>query len=285
MNIFKDMELLCGEGPVWEARRNRLLWVDSDSTYLYASELNGETVVLSDDIRVSSVALSKSGYVLLGDGMWLMDFEGKKQLCFDEILGERVFFNDSTVGPDGAVYAGTYYWDENGMKKKGKLYRISKKDGIDVLDDGICLSNGLGFSPDGKILYYSDSARKTIFQYDVNGAELRNKRIFAVTDEGIPDGLTVDSSGYVWCAAWYEGAVYRFDPDGKTERVMKVPAKQVSSVGFGGSDMNILFITSASGLFKSEMMPSTFLKEGYLGGKVYIEETDVTGISENISDF
>jgi len=285
--IFRDTRLQCGEGPLWEKQKNRLLWVDSDLTYVYAGSLNtDEIVVLSDDIQVSSVALTKHGYLLLGDGVWRMYEDGRKTCLLDEFDGEKLFFNDSIVGPDGAVYAGTYYWDAQGMRKYGKLYRIAKNGDVRVLDEGIALSNGLAFSPDHSVLYYSDSAKRCIYQYDfsVSGESITNKRVFVRSREGIPDGITVDSEGYVWCAMWYEGKVYRFDADGKTERVYEFPAKQVSSVAFGGPDMTTLFVTSAFALFQSDLIPPGFDVSAHMGGEVYCERTDIVGVPEHVAD-
>lgn len=287
MKIFRDAGLLCGEGPLWQKENDRLIWVDSDLTFVYAGRLDcAETKVLSADIQVSSVALSKDGYILLGDGLWKMGEDGEKTLLKKEFEGEELFFNDSVVGPDGSIYAGTYYWNSRGMRKYGKLYRIAQNADIQVLDDGIALSNGLAFSPDHTLLYYSDSARRCIYQYDLrpDGAGIMNKRIFIRSKEGIPDGITVDSEGYVWCAMWYEGRVYRFDPDGKKERVYELPAKQVSSVAFGGSDMSVLFVTSAASLFKSDLIPASFDENAHMGGEIYCKNTEIAGIPECVAD-
>src|SRR5204863_2873660 len=123
--------------------------------------------------------------------------------------GEMLVFNDMIAAPDGGVYAGTLYWNESGMTKHGKLYHMSPAGNVKIVDDGIELANGLGFSPDGRTVYFADSAARTIWAYDVDRRDgsLRNKRIFVRVgdDEGIPDGLTVDAEGFVYSAQWYGG--------------------------------------------------------------------------------
>ena len=114
-----------------------------------------------------------------------------------------------------------------------------EKDGsLAVLDEGIHLSNGLGFSPDLKTLYYTDTIPRVIYayDYDVKKGAVSNRRVFVkVPDtEGIPDGMTVDSEGYIWSAQWYGSCIMRYDPDGKVERCIKTPAKQTTSLIFGG---------------------------------------------------
>ena len=287
IRVFVNSDLLCGESPMWEAETQRLLYVDSDRTFVYAADQEGKVSVLSDDIQVSSVVFAQDGYVLLGDGVWKMDRAGKKQQILSEYDGEKLFFNDCIAGPDGSIYAGSYYWNENGMAKAGNLYRLTKDKAPVVLDTGIELSNGLGFSPDNDTLYYSDSAKKCIYKYDFDAetGSVSNKSIFARSENGIPDGLTVDSEGYVWCAMWYDGTVYRFDPDGKVERILEFPVKQVASVMFGGKDLSTLYVSTASGLFESHMMPKNFDRSAELGGKIYCKETDIIGKIENKANY
>ena len=287
--IFADTDLCCGEGPLWDAARNRMLYVDSDRTFLFsADEAGTEHRTLVDDVQVSSVALAKTGYILLGDQVWHLNPEtGEKQFLLDSLNGEKLFFNDCIVGPDGRIYAGTYYWTADGMAKTGKLLRLEKGCEPVILDEGIELSNGLAFSADDSILYYSDSAKKTIFCYDfdkIHGT-VSHKRVFARSQDGIPDGITSDAEGFIWSAMWYEGAVYRFDPDGKVERILRFPARQTSSVGFGGRELDTLYVTSAGALFESPMIPPAFDRNAYLGGKVFCLKPGVKGRREYLANY
>ncbi len=284
---------LCGESPVWDAGNKRLLWTDSDSTGIFEYYPHtGKCRQISDNLQVSSIIQDVKGFILLGHGAWAWDGRGAKEKLFDTHDGEELFFNDSIAGPDGSIYAGTYYWDGGYMAKYGKLYRICPDGKISVLDDGIRLSNGMAFSSRDDLFYYTDSGECLIYVYDYNKAEgsLKNRRVFVRhKGPGIPDGITVDSEGYVWCAMWYEGRIYRYDPEGKTDSVISCPVKQVSSIAFGGDDMDMLFITSANSPFVSSLMPADFDREiakgSAMGGSLYCIKTHKIGIIENKVSF
>jgi D-xylonolactonase len=289
VQMLCDYSNLCGEGPLWDNVRKRLLWVDSDGTGIFEYDyMTKKSKIISNDVQVSSIVLNKSGMILLGHGVWMCNGDGKKNKIIDTCNGEILNFNDSIAGPDGCIYAGTYYWNAGGMNKYGKLYRINPDYTMDLLDDGIALSNGMAFSSDNTLFYYADSGERSIYVYDfeIETGCVSNKRIFAKNNgAGIPDGITVDRDGYVWCAMWYEGAVYRYDPDGNVERIIPFPVKQISSIAFGGEHLNLLFATSAKSLFKSSLMPGNFDKNAETGGAVYYIRTQITGKIENRVDF
>ncbi len=141
-----------------------------------------------------------------------------------------------------------------------------------VLDDGIHLANGIGFSPDAKQVYLTDSAARIIYRYDydVRTGDVRNRSVLVRVplDEGVPDGLAVDAEGFLWSAQWYGGCVVRYDADGKVERKVPIPAKQTSSLAFGGPDLAEMFITSAAQHFPSPLMPPNYDPEsGFMGGR------------------
>jgi D-xylonolactonase len=120
---------------------------------------------------------------------------------------------------------------------------------VRIVDEGFHLANGLGFSTDRRILYFTDSAARKIYAYDYReeDAKLSNRRVFVQvgSDEGVPDGLTVDAEGYIWSAQWFGGCIVRYDPDGKIERRIIIPAAQTSSLTFGGPELTDVFVTSA----------------------------------------
>lgn len=267
----------CGEGPIWDVEQGRLLWADVSrklvhQLFLDSHATTGLVEVISRDVMVSGMAAGSSGeLVFAGEGglhVWearrgahplLVEHEGRP-LCFNDILAD----------PAGRVYAGTYYWGPGEMLRRGALYLIARSpdpgtpEALDVrvVDDGFELSNGLGLSPDDRILYCADSTARKIHAYDVNPrtGELSRKRVFVTVpgDEGIPDGLTVDSEGFVWSAQWYGGQVVRYDPDGAVERRIELPVKQVASLAFGGHGLEDLFITTAS-----DPWPSGYAPPGY----------------------
>ena len=161
---------------------------------------------------------------------------------------------------------------------------------MEILDEGIHLSNGLGFSPDLKTLYFSDTIAHVIYAYDYDAKRgaVSNRRIFVDVpkDEGMPDGMTVDAEGYVWSAQWYGKCVMRYDPDGKVERRLETPARQTTSLIFGGSDMTDIFITTASKPAWLHMIPKDYDYDDVtnLGGPVYKINLGIKGKPEFIAD-
>jgi sugar lactone lactonase YvrE len=284
---------LCGEGPIWDAGRRRLIWTDISSNLVYAFALeSGEKRVINSDLTVSGIAVNRTGGLVFAGsgGLFLWRDNGLYRPLLADQTNQPLCFNDMIADPKGRVYAGTYYWGPDGMQKRGSLYLIEPSGAVMCVDEGIELSNGLGFSPDNRLLYFADSAARSIYAYDVDtgtGA-LSNRRVFArvPTEEGIPDGLTVDCDGYVWCAMWYGAQVMRYDPDGAVERQIELPVKQVSSVAIGGDDLTDLFITTAGESWPSDLAPTGYdFNAANIGGSLYRIQVEVPGKPEHQANF
>ncbi len=291
LEIIADDNNLTGEGPIWDPVKSTLLWVDVDNLLVYQySALNGEKKIISRDLPVSSVALnSDEGFIFAGEeGLFLWHGKDKYMPIATEYEGELLCFNDMIAGPQGRIYAGTIYWGPDGMEKTGRLYLIDTDCSIRILDEGIELSNGLGFSPDGRILYYTDSAKRLIYAYDLDQrtSDLANKRILieVPANEGLPDGLTVDANGDIWSAQWYGSQVVCYDANGKIKQTIAMPVQQVSSVMFGGAKLDELYITTAGESWHSNLTPSGFDSKAPMGGQLYRIQLDVQGIAEHIAD-
>jgi D-xylonolactonase len=283
----------CGEAPIWDARRGRLLWADIGASVVYEYRLGdrGKRVV-SQGLPVSGIALNRDGRLVFAgaSGLHVWSSPTDYRTVLTQHNNTNVVFNDIIADAVGRIYAGTIYWDDNGMQRPGELCLIDGGGGVSVVEERVELSNGLGFSPDGRTLYYADSAPRVIYAYDVEptSGRLSRKRVFARVgnDEGIPDGLTVDSHGFVWCAQWYGGQVVRYGPDGKVERRVRLPVRQVASLNFGGPGLLDLYITTAG-----ENWPSTLAPPGYnygagnFGGGLYRLRLDVPGKPEHLADF
>jgi len=153
-------------------------------------------------------------------------------------------FNDVIADPEGRVFAGTL-----GDHPRCGLYRIDLDGVVTHLFSGTGCSNGMGFSTDLKTFYWTCSTTRHIFQFDYQRAtgDITNRRIFykAAPTEGIPDGLAVDSDGYVWSARWGSGSIVRHAPDGKVAARLCFPAPRITSMCFGGEKLDELFVTSA----------------------------------------
>jgi D-xylonolactonase len=157
---------------------------------------------------------------------------------------------------------------------------------VHIADEGFHISNGLAWSPDSKYLYFTDSAARRIYRYDYDRASgnLRNRRVLVAVpaEEGLPDGLTVDAEGFLWSAQWYGGCIVRYDPDGKLERRVSIPAKQTSSLAFGGPELTDIFITSAARSEPMPVMPPGYDPDsGHFGGELYHLNLGIAGRPEH----
>ena len=288
LEVIADDGNLIGEGPIWDGERNRLLWTDISSSLVYQIDAAGNKSIINRDLVVNGIGLNGDGRLVFSGagGLFLWRGEGGElRNIASEHEGEALSFNDMIVGPQGRVYAGTMYWGDNGEERDGKLYLFDSSGGVEVVAEGIELSNGLGFSPDEQTLYYSDSAARRIYAFDADAAtgRLENRRVFVQVpgDEGIPDGMTVDADGYVWSAQWYGEQVVRYDPGGSVERRLPMPVKQVSAVAFGGPDLDELYITSAGASWPSDVAPPGYdFGAPNMGGPVYRLRVDVRGKPE-----
>jgi D-xylonolactonase len=274
----------CGEGPIWDAARRRLVWDDNAANLVFEYKpATGERNILSRDLMVSGIALDRSGALVFGGSGGLHLWYGYKE---PRMLVAGLPINDMIADPQGRVYAGTIHWTDK-MEKPGTLYLIDRDARVYPVDEGIELANGLGFSPDNRTLYFTDSAARRIYAYDVGPVtgDLTRKRVFVQipTTEGLPDGLTVDRDGFVWSAQWYGGQVVRYDPDGKVERRLAMPVSQVSSVAFGGEDLGDLYITTAADPWPSPLAPPGWSADAPTGGSLYRVRLDVPGKPEHLA--
>jgi len=290
IEVVADDNNVCGEGPTWDYRAGRLVWTDIPSRKVYSFEPATEhKTVIFDRCPVAGIALHASGGLVLAgaEGLHVLTDDGSVHTVLTHHAGEKLNFNDIMADPAGRVYAGTYYWEDGVQIKPGKLYLIDVDGAVRVVVEAVGLSNGLDLSLDGRTLYYADSAARRIDAYDVDPATgtVSNKRLFVRVpeDQGLPDGLTVDAEGFVWCAHWFGGCVVRYDPDGKEQRRIHLPVRQVSSVAFGGNELTELYITTASGYAPTPLEPRGFDPGAPMGGPLFRVRVDVAGRRANLA--
>ena len=285
--LVLDAKARCGEGPVWDFRRGRLLFTDIPENIVYSLDVaTGEKAVVSRGVNVSGVALNRDGSLVFGGaaGIHVCRADGTCKKLIAEHEGDALVVNDILAAPNGSLYAGTVYWGDE-MERHGKLYLVEPSGAVRVVDEGIELANGLALSPDNRTLYFADSAARRIYAYeaDPKTGSVSHKRTFATfsIEDGIPDGLTTDVRGFVYCAMWYGSQVVRLDPEGRVERRIRVPAIQASSVALGGNDLTELFITTAGEAWPSRLAPSSFRADApNMGGGMYRVRVDVPGRTE-----
>lgn len=240
-----------GEGPVWDERSGQLLWIDIVSHRLFRTALatgRTDSLCLPHPIGVVVPRVSGGYMAALEDGFWSLDDEGRaERVAAVEADDPGTRFNDGACDPQGRFWAGTMAWD--GSAAQGSLYRLDPDGRVTRVLESVGISNGLGWSPDGTVMYYSDSltGRVDAFDFDKPDGGLSRRRTFIVLPpgSGVPDGLCVDEEGAVWLATWGGWCVRRYLPDGSLDAILPLPVAQVSSCAFGGSDLRLLFVTTA----------------------------------------
>jgi sugar lactone lactonase YvrE len=183
-----------------------------------------------------------------------------------DLPGNRL--NDAKVDPKGRVWFGSM--DNAEKQHSGAFYRLDPDFSVHRVDHGYICANGPTFSPDGVIVYHTDSSMREIYRFDVQpDGSLGNKRVFArfSEEEGYPDGMTTDRDGWLWVAHWGGWRITRFRPDGTRDRVVPMPVSQVTSCTFGGDRLDRMFVTSARfGLTEAQVA-----KEPLAGGLFEID--------------
>jgi len=283
----------CGESPLWDAASQRLYWNDMNASRVFSFDHSSRKFesLNNNGLNAAGMALNDGGELVFAGtgGLHLWRSSGESCTLLTEHAGETLNFNDILADPSGRLYAGTWYWGAEEYEKTGKLYLIDSNGSVSVQDDGIELSNGLGLSPDAKTLYYADSTARKIYAYDVEASgALSNRRVLVHVplSEGIPDGLTVDSQGFIWSAQWYGSCVVRYDPDGKVERRIQVPTAQVTCMAFGGPDLDELYITTAGEEWKTRFAPTGYNSANLqMGGQLFRVKLDIQGKLENRTKF
>ncbi|HEX5823530.1 MAG TPA: SMP-30/gluconolactonase/LRE family protein [Candidatus Limnocylindrales bacterium] len=248
--LFVDARARLGEGPVWDARTGRLVWVDIEGRALLSTDpASGATTTLPMPLPIGIAVPRRSGgfVAALEDGFHAIDADGRtEQIAAIDTEAGRLRFNDGACDPAGRFLAGTMAYDT--APGAGALYRLDADLRVTLLLDDITISNGLGWSPDGGTMYYVDTPTRRIdaFDYDVaDGAIARRRPFVDIEGDGRPDGLCVDVDGAVWVALWPGWSVRRYLADGTLDAALPVPVAKVSSCAFGGAALDTLFITSA----------------------------------------
>ena len=279
LELIADYGCIVGEGPMWHPLENAVYWADIPQGRIFRYDpSSGEHGLVFESGEVGGFTVQADGSLLLfmGGGAVATLRDGELQYHIREIAEERRSrFNDVIADPSGRVFCGTMPSPDH----LGSLYRLDTDGSITKVLGDIGISNGMGFTPDAKQMYFTDSPTHNIyiFDYDIESGELSNRRVFVNTGEndGIPDGMTVDADGYVWSARWDGSSLVRYSPDGEQVNRIWFPARKVSSVVFGGEDFTDMYVTTAGGEDKTG--------EGPGAGCLYRLNVGVRGKAEYLS--
>ena len=278
MEVAIHAGALLGEGPRWDAAGARLLWVDIEGRALHLFDPGrGEDRAIELPDRVGAAAPATDGGVLvaLADRLAVIDLESESARTLVEIPhGAGMRLNDGACDPAGRFWVGSMALDNR--PGAAALYRYSGDGGLERVLEDVTLSNGLGWSPDGGTMYYVDSMayRVDAFDFDLATGAISARRPLIVIERGggIPDGLAVDDDGGIWVALWGRAAIRRYSPDGELDRVLDVPAANVTACCFGGDDGRSLYVTTAS-----VDLSAGQLQQQPLAGSVFVTEVGVSG--------
>jgi sugar lactone lactonase YvrE len=267
------------EGPVWDAGRQLLLWVDIlPGTVHTLDPATGGRTSFAVGTQVGAVGLTAGGGLVLAlaDGFAVCDIDGRHLTRLPGLVTDPdvVRFNDGKPDPWGGFWAGTMQLHgEDGL---GSLYRLSPDGSITELLAGVSLSNGLDWTDDRRSFYYVDSPSGGIDLFDTDpesGALSGRRRFVGISAaDGVPDGLTIDAEGGIWIAVWGASELRRYMPDGRLDTVVRLPVSQVSSAAFGGPDLGTLYITTA----REDFTDAQLLAEPH-AGDIFCCTPGVTG--------
>ncbi len=250
-----DRRSLVGEGAIWDARRQRLLWVDILGHLLFFYDpATGENRGINLLQAVGTVVpRAKGGVVVaLHNGFARLDPETERMTPIADpeadLPGNR--FNDGKCDPAGRLWAGTMAFDGMRDREQGALYCLDADGTVTRKLGRVSISNGIVWSADARTMYFIDTVKNDVraFDYDLETGSIANERVTVRNDgDGHFDGMTIDAEGMVWIALFGGGAVKRYDPEtGQHLATIELPVTCVTSCAFGGPDLDQLYVTSAS---------------------------------------
>lgn len=275
-----DYECHTGEGVLWHPGRQRLYWVDipKGRLFSYDPRTDSHDVVYERDGAIGGFTIQRDGDLLLFEEEGRIETwnppGGETTLVHESLDGESGSrFNDVIADPLGGVFCGTMPQGDS----PGRLYRLDPEGDVTIIEAGVGISNGLGFTPDLTGMYHTETETDTIYRYDFDAAtgSVSDRRVFvdASDDDGHPDGLTVDSTGCVWSARWDGGCIVRYSPAGEPIGRVEFPARKVSSVTIGGPAYDTAYATTA-------LAGGSRADEGDGAGSVFSFDPGVRGLPE-----
>ncbi|MDD1004866.1 MULTISPECIES: SMP-30/gluconolactonase/LRE family protein [Pseudomonas] len=286
--LIVDARNAVGESPVWVAEENALYWVDiangglqrwsAETGHVHAWKTPEMLACIARHSRGGWVAGMESGFFHLHPHS---DGSLDNQLLASVEHGRKdMRLNDGRCDRQGRFWAGSMVLNMGLSAPEGRLYRYGTGQSgvIEAQLDGFIVPNGLGFSPDGKTMYLSDSHPDVqliwAFDYDTETGTPSNRRVFVDMNHfpGRPDGAAVDAEGFYWICANDAGLIHRFAPDGRLDFSLEVPVKKPTMCAFGGSRMDTLFVTS--------IRPGDDHDAQSLAGGVFALNLNVKGLPE-----
>lgn len=268
------------ECPVWDAARERLLWVDIVGGAVLEGTLKGGRVTVARrhafDSMVGAVTVADDGTLLVAaqEHLIVLEPDGTR-IDGPRVVpsGQRRRLNDGATDPAGRFLVGTLSLE--GPSKQEVLVRLEPDGRLTPLDDDLTLSNGLAWSADGRLMYSVDSHLHTVFvrDYDPATGSATRRRVHLMVEDGLPDGIALDADDHLWIAVWGTGEARRYAPDGSVVDRLTVPAPHVSSIAFADHDLRTLVITTAT-----DELTDRQLRAYPDSGRLFTTRVDVPGL-------
>jgi sugar lactone lactonase YvrE len=274
-------QTLLGEGLRWDARRDEVLRVDIVGGRVFRDVMTKDgalapvrSYTLSGTVGAIAPVDNDDGWLLAANrSVTHLSPDGRLR-TLAEIAPEGTRLNDAACDPQGRFWAGSLAHDHR--VGAGALYRYDGFGQTALMLDGLTISNGLGWSPDGTTMYLADSGTGVVYAFSFDGQRgmLSDQRALITVPAGLgaPDGLTVDADGDIWVAIYGGGCIQRYAPDGTLREALTVPAKQSTSCAFAGPGLHRLYVTTATEGWSDEQR-----RAEPAAGLVYHFETEATG--------
>lgn len=250
VDLVIDAAAALGEGPCWDAVASELLWVDFLGETIHRSDpvkRQDRTIPIGQPVTVALPRRDGGLALAVRDGFAVLTEQGSVQMIAAVEADSPRRMNDGKCDAAGRFWAGT---NSGPTGRNGVLYRLDADGTVHRVIEGLTLSNGLDWSPDGTLMYLVDSLAYCIdeFAFDVETGRLDDRRTLLQMDRnwGIPDGMAIDSDGYLWVAFFGGWSIRRFRPDGTLDGEIALPVAQVTSCAFGGPSLDDLYITTAA---------------------------------------
>ena len=248
-----EIPAILGEGPLWVEAENAVYWVDIFSSRVHRYALaDGAKTTWTFDFEVTSLSPRAGGGFIgtIKDGYAFINFDvlSAQPITLPEADLPDNRFNDGKVDNSGRYWAGTM--DIGQVEETGSLYRLDPDLSVQRCDTDYIICNGPTFNLENSVIYHTDSIKRKIYALDIDAAgDLSNKRVFAEfthDDEGVPDGMTVDSEDCIWVAHFGGARITRYSPAGDILQVVPLPVPNITSCAFAGAALDTLYITTAS---------------------------------------
>ena len=260
--IVSTQPATLAEGPVWDHQQKRIVWVDIAEGHIFQYRyLINQYSRFNAGKMVGAVAVCSDGKIVAAvkNGFEFIDMESGTVDPISYFLNDDdIRFNDGKCDAAGRFWAGTMSMTD--IPQHGSLYCLDNNLNIRERLDGVGCSNGIAWSADNKTMYYVDTALKNVcsFDFDLETGTIERKKVIVTfsDNEGLPDGMTIDTEGMLWVALWGGWKVVRCNPfTGEKLSYIELPVAQVSSCTFGGEELGDLYVTTASIGIDKESQP------------------------------